>query len=88
MSLKAGHIFGGGFSSPRRKQACDRRCPRTNRVGVKLPPRAIAVRRGSRVVYPEKPLTRDISAGLAPKGAVAARSISCAEGDFGAVCGV
>jgi hypothetical protein len=42
---------------------------RANRVGVKLPPRAIAVGRRSRVVYHQGPLAREISAGCAPKGA-------------------
>jgi hypothetical protein len=42
---------------------------RANRVGVKLPPRAIAAGRGSRVVYHQRPLAREISAGLAPKRA-------------------
>jgi hypothetical protein len=39
------------------------------------------------VGQPQRPLTREISAGKAPKGANATRNQSCAEGDLGAVCG-
>jgi hypothetical protein len=86
MALLSGHIFGEGDSSLRRKQVCDRRCPSqsgwgkssraSDRCGERLS-------RGS----PRWPLAREISAGLAPKGALATRYKSCAGGDSGVVCG-
>jgi hypothetical protein len=52
-----------------RSGVCDRRCPGFDRVGVKLPSRAIA-RGGAGVrIRPRRPLTRDSSAGCALKGA-------------------